>query len=157
MADKAMEAAARAFNPELFSDPTLYTESASALRDVEDARASILVRLERAITAWTAEKAKGAGGVVERLQVHVISRGGLSRDSVSGAVNLPNGAWAMMLEAADTILALSAENERMKAELKWVKEQVCGDVHPRWSERHHVTQTRYEIANRIDAALGDAP
>lgn len=38
----------------------------------------------------------------ERLRKHVQDRGGLAKDE-DGNVVLPNGAWAMMLEAADMI------------------------------------------------------
>lgn len=41
--------------------------------------------------------------IVDRLRVHVQARGGPSRDAKTGKVNAPNGAWVMMLEAADEI------------------------------------------------------
>lgn len=41
-------------------------------------------------------------GLVKRLEDHVRDRGGMSRDE-TGALVLPNGAWAMMLEAATAL------------------------------------------------------
>lgn len=40
--------------------------------------------------------------IVERLRAHVSMRGGLAKDE-EGNIVLPNGAWAMMLEAADKL------------------------------------------------------
>ena len=40
--------------------------------------------------------------IVERMRAHITNRGGLSRDADGNPV-APNGAWAMMLEAADEI------------------------------------------------------
>ncbi|MFG1429401.1 hypothetical protein [Roseixanthobacter glucoisosaccharinicivorans] len=48
--------------------------------------------------------------IVERMRAHITNRGGLSRDA-DGNLVAPNGAWAMMLEAADEI-------ERLRRELK---------------------------------------
>lgn len=46
--------------------------------------------------------------LVDRLRNHVRDRGGMSRDAETGEIVLPNGAWAMMLAAADEIEQLKA-------------------------------------------------
>ncbi|MFG1413404.1 hypothetical protein V5G24_20040 [Xanthobacter sp. VTT E-85241] len=46
--------------------------------------------------------------IVERMRAHITNRGGLSRDADGNPV-APNGAWAMMLEAADEIEAMRRE------------------------------------------------
>ncbi len=46
-------------------------------------------------------------GLASRLRHHVQSRGGLAKDA-DGEPIVPNGAWAMMLEAADMIEKLDA-------------------------------------------------
>lgn len=43
--------------------------------------------------------------LAQRLREHVMSRGGPSKDA-SGNPVLPNGAWQMMLDAADHIESL---------------------------------------------------
>lgn len=43
--------------------------------------------------------------LAERLRKHVSDRGGLAKDDDGNPV-IPNGAWAMMLEAADLIESL---------------------------------------------------
>ena len=55
-----------------------------------------------------------------RLRTHVTARGGLSRDSDTGEINIPNGAWAMMLEAADEIDALRGALRLMLPHVQFV-------------------------------------
>lgn len=61
------------------------------------------------MTPLTTKAAEIRAGLVAELRGHVRSRGGLSRDAETGEIVLPNGAWAMMLEAADLIEQQAAE------------------------------------------------
>lgn len=45
--------------------------------------------------------------LIARLRAHVRDRGGMSRDAETGEIVLPNGAWAMMLAAADALSSQS--------------------------------------------------
>jgi hypothetical protein len=56
--------------------------------------------------------------IEDRLRAHVNSRNGPARDAATGNIVLPNGAWVMMLEAADEIERL----RRRVAELSGVVE-----------------------------------
>lgn len=64
----------------------------------------------------TTKAAEIRAGLVNRLREHVRSRGGLSRDAETGEIVLPNGAWAMMLEAADLIEQQAAELAEARGE-----------------------------------------
>lgn len=46
-----------------------------------------------------------ASALAERMRKHVRDRGGLAKDD-DGKPVIPNGAWAMMIEAADVIESL---------------------------------------------------
>lgn len=74
----------------------------------------------------TTKAAEIRAGLVERLREHVRSRGGLSRDAESGEIVLPNGAWAMMLEAAALIEQQAAELAGARAGLA---AQIAGHRH----------------------------
>jgi hypothetical protein len=50
--------------------------------------------------------------LVERLRAHVINRGGMAKDA-NGNVILPNGAWSMMLEAADALERIGLERDAL--------------------------------------------
>jgi hypothetical protein len=52
----------------------------------------------------------------ERMRKHVQDRGGLSRDAETGEIVLPNGAWAMMLEAATALPASKVRATALEGE-----------------------------------------
>jgi len=53
--------------------------------------------------------------LIERLRSHVRDRGGMSRDAETGEIVLPNGAWAMMLAAADALSSQSLSLSEARA------------------------------------------
>lgn len=52
--------------------------------------------------------------IVERMRAHITNRGGMSRDADGNPV-APNGAWAMMLEAANEIERIRKANDEASA------------------------------------------
>jgi hypothetical protein len=64
--------------------------------------------------------------IVERMRAHITNRGGLSRDADGNPV-APNGAWAMMLEAADEIerIRQNLEQEKNISRGDWSTQREC--------------------------------
>lgn len=85
--------------------------------------------------------------IVERMRAHITNRGGLSRDADGNPV-APNGAWAMMLEAADEI-------ERLRTDLEELATAIVENVSPNLDEAGVWTGSPIEAliatSARIDA------
>ena len=66
-------------------------------------------------------------GLASKLRHHVQSRGGLAKDA-NGEPIVPNGAWAMMLEAADMIEEAELARRSIRSLLSVYHERRSGQI-----------------------------
>jgi hypothetical protein len=93
---------------------------------------------------------RDASVLAERLRHHVISRNGPAKDD-DGEVILPNGAWRMMLDAADMIDGLSRVHDKSAQNFADLVEALG------WTDKTcSESEVRAEVLRRLHAAAADA-
>lgn len=97
--------------------------------------------------------ASTAVSLVGRLRDHVRDRGGMSRDAETGEIVLPNGAWSMMLAAADLIEQQARELADLEGRFSFVVETKDAHAEKRFEAERALTATRAEIES-LREALG---
>lgn len=88
--------------------------------------------------------------LIERLRGHVNKRHGPSKSPITGKFNLPNGAWAMMLDAADELTRLTAQRDELRGALEGILDhfQIPPTIsHPSGNNAQLVKRARAAIKN----------
>lgn len=93
--------------------------------------------------------------LIERLRSHVRDRGGMSRDAETGEIVLPNGAWAMMLAAADALSSQSLSLSEAREEIERLRGLLNANGKPRFNEAmRRLEAAEHEARVHSDAADG---
>lgn len=119
-------------------------------------------RAEKAEAALASPSSNHPVGVnaydlARRMRDHVVSRGGASKDKYGNPV-IPNGAWSMMLQAADELERLSScpAPSVVSVTEADVERALDQEIGPAWREEHSETRDRVfrSFKRIIEAALG---